>query len=65
MAPQERRRWRQCRRSAEIDTLRAEYEARLAEARAGADAEAIDRLTAQLLSLSELSGDATSQGDGS
>jgi len=52
-------------RSAELDALRAEYEARLAEARAGADGQAIDRLTEQLLSLSGFGGDAASPEDGS
>jgi pyruvate-ferredoxin/flavodoxin oxidoreductase len=50
---------------AELETLRAEYEARLAEARSGADADAIDRLTAQLLSLSGFAGEAAPPGDGS
>ena len=51
--------------AAELDALRAEYEARLAEARAGTDADAVDRLTAQLLSLSGFDGDVASPRDGS
>jgi len=51
-------------RSAELDALRAEYETRLAEARAGADSEAIERLTEQLLALSGFGSENLSGGDG-
>jgi pyruvate-ferredoxin/flavodoxin oxidoreductase len=52
-------------RTVELDALREGYEARLAEARAGTDADAIGRLTEQLLSLSGFGSDAASRGDGS
>jgi pyruvate-ferredoxin/flavodoxin oxidoreductase len=51
-------------RREELDALRAEYEARLAETRAGADHDALERLTAELLTLSGFGSEGMPKGDG-
>jgi hypothetical protein len=51
-------------RSAELDKQKAEYEARLAEARAGVDREAIERLTTRLLALSGFGSERAPKGNG-
>jgi pyruvate-ferredoxin/flavodoxin oxidoreductase len=49
---------------AELEALRADYEARLAAARTGADDEALERLTERLLTLSGFGGVAAPKGNG-
>ena len=55
----------EARRSAELEAQKAEYEALLAEARAGVDREAVERLTARLMALSGFGAERANEGDAS
>jgi hypothetical protein len=52
-------------RSAELEAQKAEYEAQLAEARAGVDREALERLTTRLMALSGFDPKRAPEGDAS
>jgi pyruvate-ferredoxin/flavodoxin oxidoreductase len=52
-------------RSAELEAQKADYEAQLAEARAGVDRDAIERLTTRLMALSGFGSKRASEGDAS
>jgi pyruvate-ferredoxin/flavodoxin oxidoreductase len=52
-------------RSAELEAQKADYEARLAEARAGVDREAVERLTTRLMALSGFGSQRANEGDAS